>query len=29
MTTTSLAIMPLDPKLNYWSAVRAVAPNAG
>ncbi len=29
VTTTSLAIMPLDPKLDYWSAVRAIAPNAG
>jgi alkanesulfonate monooxygenase SsuD/methylene tetrahydromethanopterin reductase-like flavin-dependent oxidoreductase (luciferase family) len=28
VTTTSLAIMPLDPKLDYWSAVRAIAPNA-
>lgn len=28
VTTTSLAIMPLDPTLNYWEAVRALSPNA-
>ncbi|MFT3855830.1 MAG: LLM class F420-dependent oxidoreductase [Ilumatobacteraceae bacterium] len=29
VTTTSLAIMPLDPALNHWEAVRALAPRAG
>ncbi|MGD9997377.1 MAG: LLM class F420-dependent oxidoreductase [Ilumatobacteraceae bacterium] len=29
VTTTSLAIMPLDPELKYWDAVRALAPSAG
>lgn len=29
VTTTSLAIMPLDPELNHWEAVRALAPSAG
>jgi probable F420-dependent oxidoreductase len=29
VTTTSLAIMPLDPELNHWEAVRALAPKAG
>ena len=29
VTTTSLAIMPLDPALNHWEAVRALAPNQG
>lgn len=28
VTTTSLAIFPLDPKLNHWQAVRDLAPNA-
>ena len=27
VTTTSLAIMPLDPALNHWEAVRGLAPN--
>ena len=29
VTTTSLAIMPLDPELKHWDAVKALAPNAG
>jgi probable F420-dependent oxidoreductase len=29
VTTSSLAIMPLDPELDHWGAVRALAPNAG
>jgi len=29
VTTTSLAIMPLDPELNYWEAVRGLSPSAG
>jgi probable F420-dependent oxidoreductase len=29
VTTTSLAIMPLDPELRHWEAVRALAPTAG
>ena len=29
VTTTSLAIMPLDPALNHWQAVRDMAPTAG
>ena len=29
VTTTSLAIMPLDPELNYWDAVRGLSPSAG
>jgi probable F420-dependent oxidoreductase len=29
VTTTSLAIMPLDPELKHWEAVRALAPSAG
>ena len=29
VTTTSLAIMPLDPTLDHWGAVRALAPSAG
>lgn len=29
VTTTSLAIMPLDPELKHWDAVRALAPSAG
>jgi probable F420-dependent oxidoreductase len=29
VTTTSLAIMPLDPELQHWEAVRALAPTAG
>jgi alkanesulfonate monooxygenase SsuD/methylene tetrahydromethanopterin reductase-like flavin-dependent oxidoreductase (luciferase family) len=28
VTTSSLAIMPLDPELAYWDAVRALAPSA-
>jgi probable F420-dependent oxidoreductase len=28
VTTSSLAIMPLDPELSYWDAVRALAPSA-
>jgi alkanesulfonate monooxygenase SsuD/methylene tetrahydromethanopterin reductase-like flavin-dependent oxidoreductase (luciferase family) len=26
VTTSSLAIMPLDPELSFWDAVRALAP---
>ena len=29
VTTSSLAIMPLDPELNYWQAVRDLSPSAG
>jgi len=29
VTTTSLAIMPFDPELNHWTAVRSLAPSAG
>jgi len=29
VTTTSLAMMPFDPDLKHWEAVRAVAPTAG
>lgn len=29
VTTTSLAILPLDPEVNHWEAVRALAPAAG
>jgi probable F420-dependent oxidoreductase len=29
VTTTSLAIMPFDPDLKYWDAVRTLAPSAG
>jgi len=29
VTTTSLAIMPLDPALDHWSAVRDLSPSAG
>lgn len=28
VTTSSLAILPLDPELKYWDAVRALSPNA-
>jgi probable F420-dependent oxidoreductase len=28
VTTTSLAIMPFDPSLSFWEAVKAIAPNA-
>jgi hypothetical protein len=28
VTTSSLAIMPLDPALQHWEAVRALAPTA-
>jgi probable F420-dependent oxidoreductase len=28
VTTTSLAILPLDPELKHWDAVRSLAPNA-
>jgi alkanesulfonate monooxygenase SsuD/methylene tetrahydromethanopterin reductase-like flavin-dependent oxidoreductase (luciferase family) len=28
VTTTSLAIMPFDPNLNFWEAVQGIAPNA-
>ena len=28
VTTSSLAIMPLDPELKHWDAVRALAPTA-
>jgi len=29
VTTTSLAILPLDPDLEHWEAVRGLAPTAG
>ena len=29
VTTSSLAIQPLDPDLNFWDAVRSLAPSAG
>ena len=29
VTTTSLAVLPLDPELKHWEAVRALAPRAG
>ena len=29
VTTSSLAILPLDPDLKFWEAVRALAPTAG
>ena len=29
VTTSSLAILPLDPELNYWQAVRDLSPSAG
>jgi len=29
VTTSSLAILPLDPDLHHWDAVRSLAPNAG
>lgn len=29
ITTTSLAILPLDPDLGHWDAVRSLAPSAG
>ncbi len=29
VTTTSLAIMPFDPELKHWDAVRMLAPSAG
>jgi probable F420-dependent oxidoreductase len=29
VTTTSLAIMPFDPELKHWDAVRSLAPSAG
>jgi hypothetical protein len=28
VTTTSLAVMPLDSELKHWEAVRALAPHA-
>lgn len=28
VTTSSLAIMPFDPELNYWDAVRSLSPQA-
>ena len=28
VTTTSLAILPLDPDLKHWDAVKALAPTA-
>ena len=29
VTTTSLAVLALDPELNVWQAMRDLAPNAG
>jgi alkanesulfonate monooxygenase SsuD/methylene tetrahydromethanopterin reductase-like flavin-dependent oxidoreductase (luciferase family) len=28
VTTSSLAILPLDPELKYWEAVRSLSPSA-
>ena len=28
VTTSSLAILPLDPELKHWDAVKSLAPNA-
>ena len=28
VTTSSLAILPLDPELSHWDAVRSLAPTA-
>jgi hypothetical protein len=28
VTTTSLAILPLDPDLKHWNAVQSLAPRA-
>lgn len=28
VTTTALALLPLDPELKHWDAIRALAPNA-
>ncbi|HSB87761.1 MAG TPA: LLM class F420-dependent oxidoreductase, partial [Ilumatobacteraceae bacterium] len=28
VTTTALAVLPLDPELKHWDAIRALAPNA-
>jgi alkanesulfonate monooxygenase SsuD/methylene tetrahydromethanopterin reductase-like flavin-dependent oxidoreductase (luciferase family) len=29
VTTSSLAILPLDASMDYWEAVRQLAPSAG
>ena len=29
VTTPALAILPFDPELDQWDAVRSLAPNAG
>ena len=29
VTTSSLALMPLDPEIDHWSAVRDLSPSAG
>jgi alkanesulfonate monooxygenase SsuD/methylene tetrahydromethanopterin reductase-like flavin-dependent oxidoreductase (luciferase family) len=29
VTTSSLAILALDPELNYWQAVKDLSPSAG
>lgn len=29
ITTSSLAILPFDPALDHWTAIRSLAPNAG
>jgi alkanesulfonate monooxygenase SsuD/methylene tetrahydromethanopterin reductase-like flavin-dependent oxidoreductase (luciferase family) len=29
VTTSTLAILPLDPELDHWQAVTDLAPNAG
>jgi alkanesulfonate monooxygenase SsuD/methylene tetrahydromethanopterin reductase-like flavin-dependent oxidoreductase (luciferase family) len=29
VTTTTLAILPLDPDLGHWDAIRSLAPTAG
>jgi hypothetical protein len=28
VTTSSLAILPLDPQLDYWKSVEALSPSA-
>jgi alkanesulfonate monooxygenase SsuD/methylene tetrahydromethanopterin reductase-like flavin-dependent oxidoreductase (luciferase family) len=29
VTTSSLAILPLDPQIDHWEAIRALSPHAG
>jgi len=28
VTTSSLAILPLDPKMDYWTAIKDLSPSA-